>query len=148
MPHRTRSSWAVLLTAVVAVASASAVSAAQQPSPASPIDGSWKSSFTLGHLQALGASQSCAQKAYGPWTAEFSHARYRIHNERSGATGSGTFAMIAGNIVRLVTATAVCDKTTNVCKVTVFHNRLALTNDSGYPPCGGWSVATWVRVSS
>jgi hypothetical protein len=47
-----------------------------------------------------------------------------------------------------VTETAVCDKTTNVCKVTVFHNRLAFTNDSPYPPCGGWTVATWARVSS
>ena len=148
MAHQTRSYWLVVLTAVVVGVSASAAFAAQQPPRPSPIDGSWKSSFALSHIQALGASRSCAQKTSGPWTAEFSNARYRIHNERSGASGSGTFTMIAGNIVRLVTETAVCDKTTNVCKVTVFHNRLAFTNDSPYPPCGGWTVATWARVSS
>ena len=143
MSQRILLRWLVVLTAVVAVGSVSAASAARQAS--SPIDGRWKSSFPLAKLLVPGNSRACAEKAYGPWTADFSDGRYRIHNERSGATGTGTFTVI-GDTFRSRTVTAVCDKSPSTCAVNAFRDRLTFTDEPGYPRCA-WGVASWVRVS-
>ena len=144
MSHRRRVQWFVVLATVVGMAaSASAVSAARRAS--SPIDGRWESSFPLAKLLVPGASRACAEKAYGPWTAEFSDGHYRIHNARSGAGGTGTFTIVS-HTFRSRTITAVCDKSPSVCAVSVFRDRLAFTNEPGYPQCA-WGVASWQRVS-
>ena len=92
-----------------------------------------------------GNSRACAEEAYGTWTADFSDGRYRIHNERSGATGTGTFTVI-GDTFRSRTVTAVCDKSPSTCAVNAFRDRLTFTDEPGYPRCA-WGVAPWVRVS-
>ena len=99
MSQRRPFHWFVVF-AVVATISASAAEAAPQPA-GSPIDGRWSSSFPLARLRASGAPKSCVQKAYWPWTAEFRNGHYRIQNQRSGASGSGTFST-SGTTVRFV----------------------------------------------
>jgi hypothetical protein len=145
MSHRISLCRLALLAAVVAAGFACAAAAAPQ-SYSSPIDGNWTSSFARSHLLARGASGSCLRKSYGPWTAEFGHGRYRIHNRWSGATGTGTFT-VTGGIFRSRTITAVCDRSPSTCGVEVFRARLTFSNEPGYPACQ-WGVAAWVRVPS
>jgi hypothetical protein len=140
MPPRARLR---LLVVLAALASAAAAAAAGP----SAIDGRWQSSFSHSRLLAMGAGAACADRAYGPWTARFGDGRYRIHNSRSGASGSGTFTIV-GEIVRFVVATPVCDRSPSDCRASIYHGRLTFTNaPSGYAACGGWTTASWVRAA-